>query len=211
MKLDKAERPKIIALGVLLAVFLGYGAYTLVGKKASAAPPTSVREAAIKNAPAGVPASAKKVVVIAGTQQTQVSLVPLEVSAPKKDPFTPCVSMESQTSSGRRPVMPRLKNMASLPPFRLPQSPLSIGVRPTGDLSLPTAAEQDPQFVLTGVIQGATNVAIIRAGDSARHIVKVGQLIDGKYFVKFIGRDRVVLTHGVRSIDLRLGGGTNAS
>jgi len=211
MKLDKADQPKIIVLGVLMAILLGYGAYSLMGKKASAAPKTpSVREAAVSNRPAGNPAAPKKDAPAVVKLQAQVAFVPLDEPAPRKDPFNPCVSMEAPTSRAPRPLMSQQRNMAGLPPFRLPQSPLSIGVRQSSDGSAP-APEADPQFVLTGIIQGVTDVAIIRAGDSGRHIVRVGQLIDGKYFVKFIGRDRVVLTQGTRSIDLRLGGGTNAS
>jgi hypothetical protein len=208
MKLDSADRPKVIVLGVLLAVFIGYGAYTLFGKKVSAAPaPPSVREAAVKNAPNGRAVTPEKDVAV---QMAQAAVIPLGEPVPKKDPFNPCISVQAPTVPAP-PLMRQRGGLPNLPAFRQSLSPLPFSVRPSGGPMLPTVVQQDPKFVLTGIIQGVTAVAIIRAGDSGRHIVKVGQLIDGKYFVKFIGRDRVVLTEGCRSIDLRLGGGTNAS
>lgn len=205
MKLDKADQPKIIILGVLLAIFLGYGGYSLMGKKTSAAPPPpSVREAAVKNVPASAVVTPKKDV---GVQVVQADVLPLEEPAPKKDPFNPCVSVESTTVSAPRPLMGQ-RCLPNLPAFRSSLSPLPISVRPSGGPTL-LAVQQDPKFVLTGIIQGVTAVAIV-AGGSGRHIVREGQLIDGKYFVKYIGRDRVVLTEGYRSIYLRLGGATNA-
>jgi hypothetical protein len=211
MKLDKADMPKIIVLGVLFAILIGYGVYSVVGRKASAAPtPPSVREAAAANHAA--PAQAEPEPVKPPEQEVRVAVLP-PTEPPKKDPFLPCITPELPNANVPPPMLPRVRNLASLPPFRPSGSSLAFGVKPSGGIPpfMGAAPEADPQFVLTGVINGTTNVAIIRAGDSERHIVRVGQMIDGKYLVSSIGRDRVVLTHGTRSIDLRLGGGTNGS
>ncbi|MDO8586538.1 MAG: hypothetical protein Q7T82_05815 [Armatimonadota bacterium] len=211
MKLDKADMPKVIALGALIAVVLGYGLYSLVGKKASAAPsPPSVREAAEKS-PAAAPPVVKTKPKPA-EQATQVAMLTTAAPPRTKDPFAPCMSAEQTMCSPPPPMLPRSAALRSLPPFR-PGNPMGFGIRPIGSAPLMGSPipEADPQFLLTGIINGSVNVAIIRAGDSGRYIVREGQIIDGRYFVKFIGRDRVVLTRGTRSIDLKLGGGTNAS
>jgi hypothetical protein len=207
MKLDKADMPKIIVLGALVAIFIGYGVYSVVGKHASADPaPPVLRDAAAPHPPAAVKPQAATDVVANETPQPSLQVASEPV---KKDPFVPCIVAEAAQCTPRlRSIMPRGK-LPNLPPYT---PSFGIRVRPSGSAPLsPLVSEPDPAFVLTGIVNGATNVAIIRAGETGRHIVTVGQLIDGKYLVKFIGRDRVVLRHGTRSIDLRLGGGTNAS
>lgn len=214
MKVDKADMPKIIVLGVLVAVFIGWGAYSMIGRRAAASSPPpaqSVREAAESDSAAKpkTPPAPK----VEPAKPVQVAATPAAQPQPTKDPFTPRVS-DAPVIAGalpRIPMIPRNSNLAMLPPFKpgISVRPIddggSCGITPFG-----AAPALDPQFVLTGVINGATNVAIIRAGDE-RHIVREGQYINGKYLVKSIGHDRVVLTTGTRSINLRLGGASNAS
>ena len=65
--------------------------------------------------------------------------------------------------------------------------------------------------MITGVIRGAQNVAIIRSGDKGHYIVKQGQLIDGRYRVLSVTNDGAVLAYKDRRIHLKLGGAKNAS
>ena len=142
-------------------------------------------------------------VVSAALQSTQTG---------RRDPFAPCYVPEqfTRTCAPRRPTLPRL---GTLPPLIPPGARnLALGINPLPSVSPGvTAVDPDPQFAVTGVIIGPTSVAIIRAGESERHIVREGQFINGKYLVKSITRDHVVLKCGHRNIHLRLGGSANAS
>ena len=70
--------------------------------------------------------------------------------------------------------------------------------------------EPFPPFVLTGIITGRTNVAIIRLGEG-RYIVREGQLISGTYEVVSVSQEGVLLSRDGRSVFLKLGGQGNAS
>jgi hypothetical protein len=98
-----------------------------------------------------------------------------------------------------------------LPAFKVPPMIPQIGVLPPNLTVVKSTQTEDPDFVLTGVIRGWENVAIIRVGDSERHVVKQGQFIDGHYRVLAVTSDGAVLACGSRRIRLKLGGVRNAS
>jgi len=72
------------------------------------------------------------------------------------------------------------------------------------------APEPDPDpsqmYKLTGIIQGAVNVAILRGADNARYIVREGQMIDGRYRVDLVTRYGIRLSFNHKSYLLSLGG-----
>lgn len=134
----------------------------------------------------------------------------------KRDPFAPAMNI-STGESAPPPSRVALAPAEMLPPLLadiFPLPPLGAGA---GGQSyeareaIQQPAEQPfPTFVLTGVITGRTNVAILRLGES-RYIVKEGQLIDGTYKVVTVSQDGVLLAHDDHSVFLKLGGDGNAS
>jgi hypothetical protein len=73
-------------------------------------------------------------------------------------------------------------------------------------MPLPEVEDPSKELKLTGVIEGDANLAVIRAGD-ARHIVREGQSINGKYVVKSISRTGVRLARNGKTYFLGLTGG----
>ena len=202
MKPDKAQTRKAIVFAALIAVLVGYGVYSMTGRKGSA--PPSAQPARLTRAQTSRPAG----VAVAIAEQISKAFG-VSVAVAKKDPFAPRIVPESALCGPPPPSAKPLARLATRQPT-LPFLPgggnLALSVEPR--LAAP---EPEPLFVLTGIIKGDTDVAIIRAGSSDRHIVKKGQMINGTYRVQTIKRDGVVLTRGNRSIYLKLGGRTNAS
>ncbi|MDO8684941.1 MAG: type II secretion system protein N [Armatimonadota bacterium] len=217
MKLDKADTPKYIVIGALVAILVGYTVYQFTGKKAAAGPPAPAPVVQEEAVPVDSNATQETVSVTEKSQQAvKVALLPPQIT-PKRDPFVPRILPEAP-DTWKPPVMTKPTQMASLPSlpsgsqsglFGLKPVPISMGT--SGSAAPNVQVDAAPRFTLTGVISGQRSVAIIRSGESERHIVREGQLINGRYLVKSIGRDRVVLTYGNRSIYLKLGGGNNAS
>ena len=205
MKLDKAQTKQAITLAALIAVLVGYCVYSMTGKKAST--PPSAQTNTTKSVRTSQSAGG---VVITPGQIPGASAVNLAVA--KRDPFAPRIVPEP--ASGGPPPAPPAKPLPRLATSHAPLPIFSGGgaLAFTAEPRLPASEpEPEPMLVLTGIIKGDTNVAIIRTGSSDRHIVREGQMINGTYRVKTINRDGVVLTRGNRSIYLKLGGRTNVS
>jgi hypothetical protein len=62
-----------------------------------------------------------------------------------------------------------------------------------------------PAVVVTGILEGDDNVAILKWNDSHRQVVRVGDRLDGGYVVKAIRTDAVVVTRGSHQWTVRLG------
>lgn len=228
MKLDKKDLPKLAALGVLVVICIGVVSFQLLGGSGNAPPPapaagntaktgTSATGAATASGsataatPSGTPSgtSAGAPIVPAG------SFPGVNSNLPRRDPFLPQQlaedvkpeSARTQKPAPRRAPTPNL----SIPSGRVPPlNPLAGGV-PAGLAAVPTPEEKAPDFVLTGVIRGAHNVAIIRAGQGGRYIVQQGQIIDGRYKVLSVSDDTAVLADKNRRISVKLGGNKNGS
>ena len=200
---DNRDMPKYIAIGLLAAVLIGCVVYQFVGHKTGAAPspPAAAVSPAPKKPAAPLPAAAantdaKQVVPQAG----QVAVAPA-----RRDPFAAWITPD-QFNVEPNPVVPRPTRLASLPPLVPPSFRGDLSISPIPSMNAAAGGDPVPQFQLTGVVSGATGVAIIRNGESERYIVREGQSINGKYLVRSVGRDGVVLTHGSRRIYLKLGG-----
>jgi hypothetical protein len=63
----------------------------------------------------------------------------------------------------------------------------------------------DSSLTLTGIVEGKSDVAILRQGDQ-RLFVKVGDSIGGGYRVQSIGNQQVVLAGPQGTVILRMGG-----
>jgi hypothetical protein len=222
MKPDRRDMPKIIVVAVLGALFLGCVVYQMVGKGASAAQPTPVPSKKVAKVWQPIPAAGVTTDANAKAEpkaqapksEAKPVQVALALPANRRDPFAPCITPQEFQPPSTPTPMPRVNGLKPLPnlgtgslPPLVPPGANTLSISPTGTA---IAADVTPKFVLTGVINGNTRVAIIRV-DSERYIVREGQMINGKYFVRSVGRDGVLLTHGSQRIYLKLGGAANAS
>lgn len=203
MKLDKKQLPQFIILGVLVVAFVGYLSFSALRPKDSASPPSAEQAAAPSTQPA-VEEQGSEQLALAG------AFSDLAVAATRRDPFTPQIRESSAcptTPAASPNTGGRVANSAGR---LLPINPFAGATGGSVPPILPVE-EKDPEFVITGVIRGAENVAIIRVGEGGRHVVKQGQLIDGRYKVLRVSNDGAVLAYKNRRIYLKLGGAKNAS
>jgi hypothetical protein len=210
MKLDKKQTPQLVVLGLLVLLCIGYVSFTFVKP-----PATEPAPLVIKSAKADAHG---KVAVEVQAQPVAGSTTFPDLSAPiaRRDPFTVQTLGGDEAAKPSKPAVLKPKALPAPPrlasgkvPPLIPFGSFSPGSTPA--LSVVRSAEnQEPGFVLTGVICGLENVAIIRV-NSERHVVKQGQFIGGRYRVLSVSQDGVVLACKDRRIHLKLGGVRNAS
>lgn len=203
MKLEKEQRTQFVVLCALLAVVVGFGAYKMLGTGISA------------NSPA---ASAKPTVTVHKPDQpkagsptaptpSQDLAKAMGFAVPMKDPFEP-----RDIASAAKPAVTR-----SAPRFPLiaRESRMSLSVMPTfnsqpiGMAPALVVEQVDPSrdYRLTGVIEGDTNIAIIRGPQDSRHIIREGQSLDGRFVIRSISRTGVRLNYNGRNYFLLLSSG----
>lgn len=211
MKIEESQKKQFVVLCLLLVLVLGFGVYRLVGIKASASPKSNkVATAADKSSEAASKEADPSIV------QASVDDVHLRGGA-ERDPFEP------QRGPAKTEVQPGARTQEHMKPGNLaglntiaPIMPITMspitGMRATPvpatgrDLQSQADADAGKELKLTGVIEGETNLAIIRGSESARYIVQEGQVIDGKYFVESIDRQGIVLRFNGKKLVLHLGG-----
>jgi hypothetical protein len=210
MKLDKKQVPQLAVLGVLVLACVGYVSFTVFKPPAIELTPPSPKQSA-KSRLSG----SATVAISARAIPATAAFPDLGAPIPRRDPFTVQVLVDSDTPTPDKQTNPKAapeaQKAARLASSKVPPLIPAIGSFTSNLLVLPSNANQDPDFVLTGVICGLQNVAIIRVGDSERHVVKQGQFIDGRYRVLAVTPNGAVLACGNRRIHLRLGGVPNAS
>jgi hypothetical protein len=223
MKLDKKQMPQVIVLGVLLLACIGYVTFQFTSHKPAPPAPAPAEQAQGQDQKADETAE----------QVEKLANLP---AVSKRDPFSPVMvaslpgepvplskgQYNSATVRERvmsklnpnRPVPTIWKSSSTVPrmpgPMHVEPIPLTmVGGRTNGSVSSIPVTPGDPNFIVTGVIRGGKNVAIVRSGDE-RHIVREGQYIQGKYRVDSVTDDGVVLSESNRRISLKLGGEKNA-
>jgi len=210
MKLDKKQAPRLIALGVILVACIGFVAFQLNG--GNAIPPAPVKRAgAVNGADASSAANPVTGQGDAAATQTGAQLVRRDPFQPVPLPIDPATippPEPNQQSAAKQPSHRQQFRTTNVPPLGvvLPTgSNSTLGIKPVVE------EDKDPSFVLTGIVRGAQNVAIIRVGESGRYVVKPGQLVEGRYLVLSVTDDSATLTYKGRRIEIRLGGVKNAS
>lgn len=217
VKLDKKQLPQIIVLGVLLLACIGFVAFQLNGS-------TNQKPGAAKKTEAKV--SPKKTEPAENTTELVVdSEFPnLHATVARRDPFAPLkLPVDPATLPKATPEQHPTKsagvykvNTSQDDDFPVPR----IGPYPLGGGSggpklvltkSPEEQVKDPQFVLTGIVQGTPNVAIIRVGGEGRYVVSTGDNVEGAYTVTRVGIDSVTLSYKGRLIKVLLGGAKNAN
>jgi hypothetical protein len=69
----------------------------------------------------------------------------------------------------------------------------------------PAARPEPPAIVVTGILEGDENVAILKWSDDHRQVVRAGDRLDGGFVVRAIRPDAVTLTRGSFQWTARLG------
>lgn len=198
---DDNQKKKIIVLGCLIVFAIVVGLRGLSSKGTSAGP-----RAAKPSVAQEVNNDAKEDDVILGQEGI---ITGMGVAGVGRDPFAPQVAKETAipktvtTPANRRNVP--LIAQEPIPPFPLvgPSSMQPDG----GNVTLNLVENPAEKLRLTGVIEGAVKVAIIRGEGNTRYIVREGQTVDGEYFVEKITRGGVRLKSKTnQSFVLQLGG-----
>lgn len=207
---DNKRLHQFIIVGVLLAFCIGYVTMKMTARKPEAAKPAPVAQAA-KPADIGQgPSQTSDKPSDSKPADTAVAVAAVDnIAVNRRDPFAPTMDTSIKIAS----ALPQ--RSGSLPPFMPDIGPLppigAGGQTGTGQQQAQKPVEEPfPPFVLTGVITGQTNVAIVRLGEG-RYIVKEGQKINGIYEVVTVSQDGVLITRDGRSVFLKLGGNGNAS
>jgi len=229
MQPDKKQNVQLVVLGVLVVAFVGFLSFNFLAPKKSV-PKTQPAAKAIATdqhrADEASEGSADDAAEITPDSAVAGVFPDLLRIPARRDPFLPqkLPSTEPENRENRAPrLRPQLQTrplvanpFANVPRISVPPvNPFGAANRNSG--TLPAATEQrddQPVFVLTGVVRGVENVAIIRTGekgDEGRYVVKQGQLIEGRYRVLYVTPEAVVLADKNRRIYVRLGGAKNAS
>jgi len=227
MKPDKKQVPQLIVLGLLTVAFIGFLSFNFLAPKTEKKLETTTASVTSPNNKQDDKADADTQATATVAPESQVLGVFPDLAAipARRDPFAPQklgepVSEVASTAI-RRNAAPKptsfirpSQGLGRVPSLSIPpMNPYNIGSDNSGRLPRVSvaAAEQDPQFTLTGVIRGDGNVVILRTSDNGRYVLKQGQLIDGRYRVLYVTSDSVVLAYKNRRIHVRLGGAKNAS
>lgn len=220
MKLDKKQIPQLVVLGLLTLLCIGYVSFTVARGSKTPQPAQSAQKSADDSKSSADTSEPGTDIVLTRAQSGG--------SEPqsRRDPFVPQKLYGSETTGPAQVSTPQISQQtrshvqivrnpsASVPPinpfkgFSQMESPLPVAAAKSVQT---VQQEPDPQLVITGVIRGEKDVAIIRSGESGRHIVREGQLIDGRYKVISISDDGAVLVYKKYRIHLKLGGAKNAS
>ncbi|OFX15299.1 MAG: hypothetical protein A2Z18_11440 [Armatimonadetes bacterium RBG_16_58_9] len=216
MKLDKKQLPQLIVLGLLVVVCVGYVSFTVLKPKrleTQPKPPAQARQAADDDRAAQDDSAdgAQWKTVLAGI------FPDLTATPSKRDPFSPQPlvgaavnqSILAGMNAARRNVVVRPK--IDIPPMNPLINPYQPTTRQVDPRVVDVPRDTTPDFMLTGVVCGNRNVAIIRTAAGGRYVVRQGQLIDGRYKVLYVADDGAVLAYEGRRIHLKLGGAKNAS
>jgi hypothetical protein len=234
-KLEKEQLPKVVALGVTVTGLLAYACYSWLGNgsgsaKAAADPATAgpaptppvkmaqtppVQNLGIPLPPLDNPDPFRPA-VLTGTGTPP--------PAPAAPPPKPAAAAPGKPSGGDKPpapvktaALPDVLNgpaMDGLPAVSVPPVP-ALKPQPEGGAQpAPAAAKARPAapapptapaVVVTGILEGDDNVAILKWTDAQRQVVRVGDRLDGGYTVKAIRPDGVLLTLGSHQWLMRLG------
>ena len=206
MKLEKEQKTQFMVLCGLLAVVVGFGGYRMIGTGISANSPAATAKPAVtvhkpdqpKAGSPTEPSSAQDLAKAIG------------FAVPMKDPFVPR-DIPSAETVGKPAVTrsaPRLPLIARESRMSLPVMP-TFESQPIGMAPALVVEQVDPSrdYRLTGVIEGDTNIAIIRGPQDSRHIIREGQSLDGRFVIRSISRTGVRLSYNGRNYFLMLSSG----
>ena len=197
----QAANPKqLLILAALFAVMVTVGVVQFGGLLSGGAPPAPN--------PAGQSSAAQsQASQAAQASETRATLPPLQ----PRDPFRPIIvaakpqqeepSRIVRTEPTNRPKR-EITGTPPLAPLTLP--PEQFGLQPAENAPEP----EQPQYTVTGVVQGPNSVAILADKDGRRRFVKQGDPLEDGWRVVSIQRGALVLQKGKQRITIRVGEST---
>jgi type IV pilus biogenesis protein PilP len=230
-KLEKEQLPKVIAFGVLSAVLLGYTGYTWLGHGGGQATPAAAatpHPAVPKPTAPPAPSAADKVLALPPINHDnpfQPAILADSAVAPPSPPASKPPSPAAKPKGAQQLASlpdtlngPAMDGLPGLPPIgggpgpgAAPTPPSKPAVSSSSSPSARVVARpapappKPPAMVVTGILEGQENVAILKWSDTQRQVVRVGDRLDGGYVVKAIRADAVVLSLGNSTWVMRLG------
>jgi hypothetical protein len=195
MKYNKADKPKIIVLSVVLVLVVAYIAVSAVrlqrewkGKEQQAHEHHQAAHAAMIGGQ-GQHSTATSGGASSDGHDLRLKGLVYPPDPPERDPFYPVIAPRSGRVASRPSSQPpRPAATAQLPP-------LSSG---------PASTPRRGTLHVTGIISGDPATAVLRVGDD-HYVVGVGDWLDNDISVQAIGTNTVTLREGKRSHVLRLG------
>jgi len=200
MKIDDSQKKQIAVMCCLIAVFVAFGAYRLVGMRTHAGSPSEKpSQVVVKKQPAQTTAADRQVAAESPADDPVVAQKPRDPFEPQ---FVPQAQKSKPSSPSSRAPLPLVAQGSNLPFPLIPP----LGTQPIR-IEQSAEPEEDPtrELRLTGVIEGEINVAIIRGAGNKRYIVREGQSIDGKYTVVSISQAGVRLRYQGKGVVLKTG------
>ncbi|BCW96829.1 MAG: hypothetical protein WHS44_12850 [Fimbriimonadales bacterium] len=198
-----AANPKqLLILAALFAVLITVGVVQFSGLLGGGASPAPKPAAPSGNAPSQATQTAQ-------TAENRLSLPPLE----PRDPFRPVIAIARQ---GQEPSRATQREPNTRPPREITGTPpiAPMTLPPTGQLSLqpaenaPAPDPDQPQYAVTGVVQGPNSVAILVDKEGRRRFVKQGDLLEEGWRIVGIQRGAIALQKGKQRITVRVGEST---
>lgn len=216
----KQEHKRIIGLallGILVVASVAYVSFSVVAPK-----PAPVATQDTKSRERGDEDRETKSAQESDKQLSLTDVAIAQEPLPRRDPFIPQPlpgaqldkAAMSQPERVSKPANKRFSvamSSSRVPAIDVrPINPFASSNRPS---SLSQTDSQSPspedEIVVTGVIRGDNNVAIVRLGQTGRYVVSEGQVIDGRYKVASILTDRVVFIHNNQRVAIKVGGNQN--
>jgi hypothetical protein len=233
-QLEKEQVPKVIALGVMAAGLLGYAGYSWLGGGAAAPAVASTPHPAATAAPTADPHATNPVLQLAAIDHADpfrpaivLSTGKPEANKPPAPPATKPAAKPAATQMAAKPPTPPLADDFNGPAMELPGEAATSRVAEIGaahpdpthpggaapSTSAPVAHPKPavaprpdpPAIVVTGILEGDDNVAILKWNDDHRQVVRAGDRLDGGFVVKAIRPDAVMLARGSFQWTARLG------
>ena len=197
----QAANPKqLLILAALFAVMVTVGVVQFGGLLGGGAPPAPNSSGQSNtNAPSATPQ----------TEQADASRLTLPPLSPR-DPFRPVIAIAKPEQEPSRVVRSEptsrpkreITGTPPLSPVTLP--PGSFGLQPTENAPAP----EQPNYTITGVVQGPNSVAILVDKEGRRRFVKQGDPLEEGWRVVSIQRGAIVLQKGKQRITARVGEST---
>lgn len=199
----KPTNPKQLLIVVaLFAVLITVGVVQFGGLLGGGAPQASPPQQPTASAGAS-----------SGAAQASQTLSATGIQLPSlspRDPFRPTItSAQAQPESNKvvrnePPPRREVAGASPVPPLTLPGG--QIGLQPAE--SAPPTAPENPDYRVSGVVQGPNSVAILADSEGRRRFVKQGDLLEEGWRVVSIQRGAITLRKGKEHLTIRVGEST---
>jgi type II secretory pathway pseudopilin PulG len=204
------DKKKVAILGVLVVGLLAVGAYQFVGSGPAEKKPAK------KDTQAQQQESSAQNEVQAAAGQEDPMRHYFALGLKPRNPFQPAALPDTnpnpETETNNRiihaPPEPKPQPRVSTPYSNQvpPWNPTIPGVTAEGSATTPVTPTNEFSYVLIGIVEGPSPVAVFQTGDGAQKMVRVGEYVGEDTKVVRIQNGSVVLQSNGKTITRRVGG-----